>query len=93
MDRVDQRKVKANWRLRGFSCDIWTDPPQQIWSNYIHEVDERVMLLEGEIELSFEGKAIHPKIGEEVLVPARVRHTVINISKGTNRWFYGYKKS
>lgn len=92
MDKVDQEKVKTHWRLRGFSCDIWTDPPQQRWSNYIHDVDELVMLLEGEIELSFEGKTIHPKAGEEVLIPARVPHTVINIGKRANRWFYGYKE-
>ncbi|MFQ5781166.1 MAG: cupin domain-containing protein [Nitrospiria bacterium] len=89
---MDQEKIKKDWKRRGFSCDIWTDPPQQVWSNYVHDADELVMLLEGEIELSFEGKTIRPKIGEEVFIPARANHTVINIGKSYNRWFYGYRR-
>ena len=89
---MDYSKVKNNWGNKGFSCGIWTDPPGQVWSNYIHDTDELLMLLEGEIELSFSGQTFRPQIGDEILIPARERHTVKNIGKTTNRWYYGYKK-
>lgn len=88
---MDQAKVKRDWAQRGFSCDIWTDPPGQVWSDFVHGTDELVMLFEGEMELSFEGKTLRPKIGEEILIPAGASHTVRNIGKTTNRWFYGYR--
>ncbi len=89
---LDKSKVRRDWKKKGFSCDIWTDPPGQIWKNFVHDVDELVMLLEGKIELSFQEKTFQPRIGEEILIPAGESHTVRNIGEKTNRWFYGYKK-
>ncbi len=86
-------KVKEDWESRGFSCDIWTDRPGQVWKDFVHDVDELVMLIEGEIEISFQGKTIRPKIGEEIFIPAGVYHTVKNIGNTINRWYYGYKRS
>ena len=71
---------------------MWTDPPGQVWANFVHEVDELVTLIEGEIELSFQGQTLRPHIGEEVFIPAEVRHTVRNIGTTTNRWCFGYKR-
>ena len=89
---MDYSTVKQDWENKGFSCGIWTDPPGQVWADYVHETDELVMLKEGEIELSFSGQTFHPKMGEEILIPAGESHTVINTGKTTNRWYYGYKK-
>lgn len=89
---MDFFKVRTDWERRGFNCGIWTDPPGQVWSDYVHATDELVMLLEGEIEISFQGKTLHPKVGEEILIPAGVSHTVINIGNKINRWYYDYKK-
>ena len=88
---MDERKVKTDWERRGFSFGIWIDPPGQIWEDYVHGVDELLMLAEGEIELSFLGKTFCPKIGEEILIPAGAGHTVRNIGNTANRWYYGYK--
>jgi mannose-6-phosphate isomerase-like protein (cupin superfamily) len=85
-------KVKADWQQRGFSCDIWVDPPGQVWPNFVHDTDELVMLIEGEIEISFNGKTLRPQVGEEVLIPKGARHTVVNIGTVTNRWYYGYMR-
>ena len=51
------------------------------------------MLIEGEIELQFQGKTIHPLLGEEILIPAHQPHTVINTGRTINRWYYGYKRN
>ena len=88
---MNEHKVKTDWERRGFSFGIWQDPPGQTWEDYTHSVDELLMLAEGEIELSFLGKTMRPKIGEEILIPAGASHTVRNIGKIANRWYYGYK--
>ena len=89
---MESLQIQQAWAKRGFSCTLWTDPPGQVWANFVHEVDELVTLIEGEIELSFQGQTLRPHIGEEVFIPAEVRHTVRNIGTTTNRWCFGYKR-
>ena len=57
----------------------------------LYRVDELVVLAEGEIELEIEGKAQRPQIGQEVFIPANVVHTVRNIGRTNNVWYYGYR--
>ncbi len=85
--------IEHQWRTRGFSCGVWADPPGQNWVDYVHETDELLMVLEGELELTMNGQKLRPKVGEEVLIPARTKHSVKNVGKTQNRWFYGYKKN
>ncbi len=90
---MDKEQTARDWNTRGFSCDIWTDPAGQIWADFVHDTDELVMLIDGEIELRFSGEVLRPKVGEEILVPAGEAHTVINVGSGRNHWFYGYRRS
>lgn len=60
----------------GFGCDGWTDPPGQVWADFVQDVDEIVILIEGEIEVSFAGKTLRPGPGEEIVIPAGASHTV-----------------
>ena len=53
---VDQDTVSADWRLRGFSCGLWVDPPGQVWADFVHDTDEIVMVVEGEVEFEIEGR-------------------------------------
>ncbi|HEY7493580.1 MAG TPA: cupin domain-containing protein [Candidatus Tectomicrobia bacterium] len=84
-------QVKHAWAERGYDFTLWTDPPGQIWADFVHDVDELVLLLAGNLELSFLGQTVRPQVGEEVFIPAGVRHTVRNIGTTPNRWCYGYK--
>lgn len=90
--RVDRDAVAARWRGRGFSCGLWVDPPGQVWADYVHDVDELVMVVEGEVEFEIAGNVHHPPPGEELLIPARARHTVRNLGRGESRWLYGYRR-
>lgn len=81
------------WEQRGYSCTLWTDPPGQVWADFVHDVDELVVLAAGEIELALQGRTIRPQIGEEIYIPAHVRHTVTNSGSTTNRWYFGYKRA
>jgi mannose-6-phosphate isomerase-like protein (cupin superfamily) len=93
MTAIDKNQIEKNWRAHGFSCALWTDPPGQVWEDYIHNTDELLMVLEGELELEMQGRTFRPGIGEEVLIPARVVHTVRNVGGTTSRWLYGYKNA
>lgn len=88
---VDRDLVAKDWRVRGFGCDLWVDPPGQVWENYVHATDELVMPVEGQLELEFDGRCLRPAPGEEILIPAGMSHTVRNIGGTTARWLYGYR--
>jgi len=88
----DRSKIEKDWLVRGFSCGLWVDPPGQVWEDFTHDVDELLMVAEGALELEIEGRVFRPKVGEEILIPARANHSVRNIGGTTARWLYGYKK-
>jgi len=88
---LNRELIADDWRQRGFSCDTWSDPPGQVWADFVHDSDELLMLLEGEMELQMDGDILYPAVGEEVMIPADMRHTVINSGGTTNRWLYGYR--
>lgn len=89
---VDRSAIERNWRARGFSCDLWVDPPGQVWADYVHDVDEVVMVVEGEVEFEIDGQVHRPPPGEELFIPARARHAVRNLERGESRWLYGYRR-
>jgi quercetin dioxygenase-like cupin family protein len=88
----DRQAVARSWRERGFSCGLWVDPPGRVWADYVHDVDELVMVVEGDVEFEVSGQAYRPAPGEEVLIPARAKHTVRNLGLGESRWLYGYRR-
>ncbi len=90
--RIEQAKILAQWKARGFSFGIFTDPPGQVWNDFVHDTDELLMVVQGEMELEMQGKRIRCEIGQEILIPAGAMHTVRNIGKTGSQWLYGYKK-
>jgi mannose-6-phosphate isomerase-like protein (cupin superfamily) len=87
---LDRSAVARGWRARGFSCDLWTDPPGQAWEDFRHATDELFMLVEGDVEVEIGGRRFRAVVGAEVLIPARTRHSVWNVGRTTSRWLYGY---
>ncbi len=86
------QQTEREWKSRGFSCGLWTDPPGQVWADYVHDNDELVMVVDGEVEFEYEGRVVRPSPWEEVLIPAGIFHTVRNVGTTTSRWLYGYKQ-
>ena len=66
--------IRADWARRGFSFEYWIDPAGQVWRDFVHDVDELLMLIEGEIQVEFQGNVLQPDVGQEVLIPANARH-------------------
>jgi quercetin dioxygenase-like cupin family protein len=93
MAERDRTKIVADWASRGFSCDLWTDPPGHRWEDFRHARDELVTVLEGEVEFEVAGKVQRPEVGEELLIPSGTVHSARNVGKCTARWLYGYRRS
>ena len=51
MISMDLDKIKKDWASRGFSFDVWNDPPGRVWKNYHHETDELFMVVAGRVEI------------------------------------------
>ena len=90
--RSDRLRIQADWAARGFSCDLWVDPPGQRWEDFVHDTDELVIVLEGTMEFAVAGKVQRPRPGEELLIPARAVHSARNVGATTARWLYGYRR-
>ncbi|MCG6872302.1 MAG: cupin domain-containing protein [Gammaproteobacteria bacterium] len=89
---VDQRAIAREWAARGFHCELWMDPPGQCWEDYVHTMDELVLVVEGQVEFEVDGRLHHPAIGVELLIPAGTPHSVRNVGHNTSRWLYGYRQ-
>ncbi len=89
---MNPEQIKKDWNLRGYSFKIFKDPPGQVWADFVHKTDELAVLAEGEIEIEIEGKSQQPPIGKEIFIPAKSKHTVRNVGKTNNSWYFGYKK-
>ena len=89
---VDIKEVTKSWQARGYSCDVWTDPPGQTWEDFTHSVEELFMVLDGNVEIEIKGVIQNPSPGEEIFIPAQALHSVRNKGQTTARWLYGYKK-
>lgn len=90
--KMDKSLIRSDWANRGFSCDLWIDPPDQIWHDFSHEVDELVLLLEGNCQIEMNGRTVRMQGGDELLIPAGTRHTVRNCGEGPARWLHGFRQ-
>jgi len=89
---VDHKQIDADWAARGFSCELWVDPPGQRWEAFTNTIDELVIVLEGEMEFEVEGQVQHLQPCEELLIPAGAIHSARNVGSTTARWLFGYRR-
>lgn len=83
---MDIKSVRQDWQQRGFTCDLWVDPPGQRWEGYVHATDERVMAVEGMVEFEVAGIVHRPAPGVALRIPAGVLHSVRNRGQSPARW-------
>ena len=87
---MNSEQIKKDWNSRGYSFGIFKDPPGQVWLDFVHKTDELVVLAEGKIEIEIEVQSQQPPIGEKGFLPTKAIHTVRNVGKTYNVWYYGY---
>jgi phosphoglycolate phosphatase len=89
---VDEAAVARNWSRRGFSCQLWVDPPGQEWNDFVHSTRELVTVVAGRLEFALGGRKLELGPGDELLIPSNTRHSVKNVHSGTSRWRFGYDR-
>lgn len=87
---IDRAAVAADWAARGFSCDLFVDPPGREWVGFVHTTNEVVCVAEGRLELIVGETTVIAEPGDEVFIPVGAVHSVKNRHDGTSRWLYGY---
>jgi mannose-6-phosphate isomerase-like protein (cupin superfamily) len=87
---LDRARIAADWRARGYSCELFVDPPGREWTDFVHGTNELVAVVEGRLEMTIDGTRLVAEPGDEVFIPRRALHSVKNIHGGTTRWLYGY---
>ncbi len=87
---IERGAVARDWAARGYSCDLFVDPPGRQWIDFSHACNELVTVVEGKLELTVSGHALAAAPGDEVFIPRGAVHSVRNVHSGTTRWLYGY---
>jgi len=90
---MDQISIETDWRQRGFSSDLWTDPASQRWENFVHNVDEVVMVVIGTVEFEIGGETHRPDPSRGIVHSCGYLHSVRNIGSSTAPWLYRYRET
>jgi quercetin dioxygenase-like cupin family protein len=87
---LNRAAVERDWQGRGYSCELFIDPPGQQWNNFVHSTNELVTVVEGVLEMTVERQRWIVEPGDEVFIPRGAVHSVRNVHQGMTRWLYGY---
>ncbi len=86
---LDRDEVARDWRSRGFSCGLFTDPPGREWNDFVHGCNELVTVVEGALEMTVGEESCTIGPGDEVFIARDSLHSVRNVHGATTRWLYG----
>jgi quercetin dioxygenase-like cupin family protein len=87
---LNRYAIAQDWGRRGYSCDLFVDPPGREWNDFIHATNELVVVMDGMLKLTIEGEELIAQPGDEVFIPKGACHSVKNIAAGATYWLYGY---
>ena len=87
---IDFATVAADWKRRGYSCNLFTDPPGREWRDFVHSGDELVTVVNGQLQMTIQGQQWVLEPGDEIFIPRGAIHTMKNTYTTTINWFYGY---
>lgn len=85
-----QEQIAHDWKKRGYSCDLFTDPPGREWNDFVHTTNELVTVIAGKLRLTIGDEQLIAEPGDEVFIPRGIVHSVKNIAASTTYWLYGY---
>ena len=49
----DRDQVAQVWGRRGYTCDVFTDPPGREWNDFVHMTNELVTVCGGETQTDY----------------------------------------
>ena len=87
---LNREEIAQSWSNRGYSCDLFVDPPGREWNDFVHSTNELVTVVEGKLRMTINGNEFIAEPGDEVFIPKNAFHSVKNIHHAMTRWLYGY---
>ena len=75
-----------------FFFGVFRNPPGQVFTNFIHEADEFVVVAERDLEIEVAGETARCAPADQVLIPAQASHTLRTAQSGGSTCFYGYDR-
>ena len=87
---VKRDDVASNWKSRGYDCHHFSDPPGQEWNDFVHQTNELVTVVDGQLELTVGNQTVFVQPGDEIFIPRGVTHSVRNCSNTKTSWLFGY---
>src|SRR5437867_3578165 len=84
---IDRKTVESKWAARGFSCGLWTDPADRRWEDFVHNMDEVVMVINGSVEFEIGDRctilSIQSTMRRRVWEAANVKLAAVTIDTDT----------
>ncbi|KAL4859681.1 putative prolyl 4-hydroxylase 4 [Chlorella vulgaris] len=62
---VNKEAVEQDWVPRGYSCDLFVDPPGKEWRDFTHEQDELVVVVSGHMQFTIDQEVVQLEPGDE----------------------------
>ena len=87
---VKQDEVASNWKSRGYGCHTFSDPPDRVWNDFVHQTNELVTVVDGQLELTVGNQTVFVHPGDEIFIPRGVTHSVRICSNTKTSWLFGY---
>ena len=87
---VKRDSVASNWRSRGYDCHHFSDPPGQEWNDFVHQTNELVTVVDGQLKLTVGNQTVLIQPGDEVFIPRGATHSVQNCNNTKTTWLFGY---
>ena len=87
---LNRQNIAADWGARGYSCELFVDPPGREWKEFVHAANELVVVLDGTLKMTIGGEECIAQPGDEIFIPKGVCHSVRNVADRMTQWLYGY---
>ena len=87
---INHLVVAKAWREHGCSCHAFHDPKGQEWHDIQRGCNERLTVVEGQLEIRIGDNSQMIEPGDEMLIPERTTHSIINAHDGPTIWLFGY---
>ena len=74
-DAPTEESVRRRLEEDGFSAFCWTDPPCAHYDEHVHDRDESIWLVAGQMRFGAGGRELVLGPGDRLMLPAGTRHT------------------
>ena len=68
---LNRDQVAQDWGRRGYSCDVFTNPPGREWNDFVHATNELVIVMEGKLKLTIGWRRDPRRVGRRSVYSER----------------------